>query len=87
MDLVIKLKLQFGDGAVKYRCPVSYKELIHNHPVLCRGSSSTCLNDEVQEWLISTLGSNWKFKFEINDYYIWFKTESDRTMFQLRWLV
>lgn len=57
------------------------------HPILSFSSSSTCLRNDVIQWLIETFGAHsWVFDFNGKDYQLTFNSEEDLTFFKMRWL-
>ena len=80
---MIKLELPFSMGRVTSFDLMTHTEII-DHPILSIGSSYACLKEEIRTWMTNT-GKDWEFRFDGNNYCIWFETEQEKIVFILRW--
>jgi hypothetical protein len=82
---MIKVPLPFNMAPVVYFDPITYTE-VRDHPILNIGTSYANIRPEVDAWLVKTFGEDWIFKFDGNDYCLYFPNEHDATLFTLRWI-
>ena len=73
MDIVkLKLPFEMGTEIIDH----NYMVFDISHPVLEIGSSASSLKYEVWEWLNASFGDDWEFKFDGDDYCLFFKNQS-----------
>lgn len=80
---MIKFKIGWGWG--NHHFNTRTYEVDIDHPILDISSSCSAVKPEIREWLMNTLGycnTIWRD----GGHSIYFKTEEDLAIFQLKWL-
>lgn len=83
--MTVRMLLPFSMGKTMYINPNTFEPDIY-HPILDIGSSFSSIKPHIMEWLKEHYGNSVNVGFSDGDYYIDFPTETDKTLFILRWL-